>query len=322
MQMTEVPPDHDRLLDEAIDLVIRLQNDPDNPVALEMIRSWRARGIEHEKIWTQVAQIHGASGMILTEKRRLERRESLGLTRRNFVIGGFTALGAGAASYAFGPGLLIQARADHMTAKGEIRRIQLPDNSVATLGPESAIAINFQQSRRDIHLLAGMSFFEVESDKSRPFAVRSGSLTATALGTAFDVSNDAGVLTVSVDHGLVDVRTSDLALRSGVNLADGQWVSCDLSSGNVDRGQRELGQIASWRDNLVIAERETVSALVARIARWVPGRVVIADPFIGKQRVSGIFDLKDPLLALQAVVHPAGARVRQISSVLTVISPV
>lgn len=319
--MTDVTPDHDRLLDEAIDLVIRLQNDPDNPVAFEMIRSWRARGPEHERIWSQVAQIHGASGMILSEKRLLERRESLGLTRRNFVIGGFTAFGLGAATYSFAPGMLVQARADHMTAKGEIRRVQLPDDSVATLGPESAIAVDFQQSRRDIQLLAGMSFFEVASDRNRPFCVVSGTLTATALGTAFDVSNDAGILTVSVDYGLVDVRTSDPTLQTGVNLGDGQWISCDLSSGSVDRGQRDVGQIASWRDNLVIAERETVSALVARIARWVPGRVVIADPFIGKQRVSGIFDLKDPLLALQAVVHPTGAHVRQMSSVLTVISP-
>ena len=46
--MNDIAPDLDRLLDEAIDLVIRLQNDPDNPVALEMIRAWRARGAVHE----------------------------------------------------------------------------------------------------------------------------------------------------------------------------------------------------------------------------------------------------------------------------------
>lgn len=319
--MNETTPDQERLLDEAIDLIIRLQNNPGNPVAIELIRAWRARGPQHEEVWARVSKVHGASGKVLAEKRRVERRDSLGLTRRNFMIGGFAAFGAGAAAYTFGPGMLLHARADYMTEKGEIRRINLPDGSIATLGPESAIALDFRSERRKIDLLAGMSFFEVAGDANRPFSVLTEALSATALGTAFDVSNDAGVLTVSVDHGLVDVRAADPALDMGVKLAEGQWITFDPSSGSIGRGQRESGQVASWRDNLIVAERETVSALVARIGRWIPGRIVIADPFIGDKRVSGVFDLNNPLLALQAAVHPAGARVRQISSFVTVISP-
>lgn len=319
--MNETMPEQERLLDEAIDLIMRLQNHPGNPVAIELIRAWRARGPQHEEVWARVSKVHGASGKVLKEKRRIERRDSLGLTRRSFMIGGLSAFGAGAAAYTFGPGMLLQARADYMTDKGEIRRINLPDGSIATLGPESAIAMDFRSEHRRIDLLAGMSFFEVVSDADRPFSVLSGTLNATALGTAFDVSNDAGILTVSVDHGLVDVRASGSVLETGVKLAEGQWVTFDPSSGDIGRGQREGGQVASWRDNLIIAETETVSALVARIGRWIPGRIVIADPFIGDKRVSGVFDLNSPLVALQAVVHPAGARVRQLSSFVTVISP-
>lgn len=320
--MNGTTPDQDRLLDEAIDLLIRQQNDPENPVAAEMIRAWRLRSPQHEQVWARVSKVHGASGRILSEERRRERRQSLGLTRRNLMLGGFTVMGTGLAAYAFGPQIILQARADHMTAKGEKRRIELPDGSVATLGPESAIALDYREDRRTVGLLAGMSFFEVASDAGRPFSVLSGSLSATALGTAFDVSDDGGILTVSVDHGLVDVRLADPVLEGGEKLGDGQWLTFDPSSGGIDRGRRESGQIASWRDNLIIADKEAVSALVARIGRWVPGRVVIADPSIGRQRVSGVFDLNDPLRALQAVVHPAGGRVRQVSSLMTVISPI
>jgi transmembrane sensor len=320
--MSDTTPDQDRLLDEAIDLVIRHQNDPDNPVAAEMIRAWRARSPQHEQVWARVSKVHGASGRILTEERRRERQKSLGITRRNLMIGGVTVLGGGLSAYAFGPQILLQARADHMTAKGEKRRIELPDGSVATLGPESAIAVNYRSDGRAIDLLAGMSFFEVAGDASRPFSVLSGGLRATALGTAFDVSNDDGILTVSVDHGLVDVRGTALALEDGEKLGEGQWITFDPSSGGIDRGNREAGQIASWRDNLIIAERERISALAARIGRWLPGRVVMADSSIGRQRVSGVFDLSDPLRALEAVVHPAGGRVRRVSSFVTVISPI
>jgi transmembrane sensor len=319
--MTEAAAEHDRLLDEAIDLIIRYQNDPGNPVAIEMIRAWRARSPKHEEAWARVSNVHGASGKLLNEKRRIERRESMGLTRRNFAIGGAALLGTGIASYSFGPDLLLQTRADYITDKGEIRRISLPDGSLATLGPQSAIALDFRGDRRAVDLLAGMSFFEVASDSARPFSVLSGNLRGTALGTAFDVSNDAGIVTLSVDHGLVEVR-ADVIPDNGLRLSNGEWISFDPSTGSIDRGQREADQIASWRDKLIIAERETVSALVARIGRWLPGRVVFADPFIGRQRVSGVFDLNDPVRALEAVVHPAGAHVRRISSLLTVVSPV
>lgn len=318
--MNEATPDQDRLLDEAIDLIIRYQNDPGNPVAVEMICAWRARSPQHEEAWARVSNVHGMSGKLLNEKRRIERRESLGLTRRNFAIGSMAALGAGAAAYSFGPSLVLQARADYATDKGEVRRIALPDGSFATLGPQSAIALDFRSDRRRVDLLAGMSFCEVARDPSRPFTVLSGSLRGTALGTAFDVSNDAGILTLSVDHGLVEVQ-ADAIPEARLTLSDGEWISVDPSSGSIDRGQRESGQVATWRDKLIIAEKEPVSALVARISRWMPGRVVIADPFVGRQRVSGVFDLNDPVRALQAVVHPAGGHVRRMSSLLTVISP-
>lgn len=237
------------------------------------------------------------------------------------MVGGVAALAALGAGSVVAPRLLLGARADHMTATGEIRRIELPDGSVATLGPDSAIGLEFSAQVRRVELLAGMSYFDVAKDAGRPFVVQSGEVTATALGTAFDLSSDAGVVTVGVGHGLVEARAPAASLSSGRRLGPGDSLSFDASSGAVDLHQMAEGQIAAWRDRTIVAERETISALVARIGRWVPGRIVIADPFVGSQRVSGIYDLQDPIRALQAVVHPAGAQVREISPLLTVVSP-
>lgn len=320
--MTETTSDQDKLLNEAIDLVIRVQNDPNNPVTIELVRAWRSRSAAHEGIWTRVYKVHGSAGKVLNHKRTIERRESLGLTRRNLMIGGLMALGGGTLTYAFGPGLLLKARADHITAKGEIRNIALSDGSTVTLGPDSAIELDFQTDRRNINLLAGMGYFVVAPDKSRPFSVSSTPLRATALGTAFDVSIDAGVVSLSVDHGVVETTVSGSDGVPSQHLEQGQWIVFDPASQSIDRGTKDASQVAIWRDNLIIAEREAVSTLVARIGRWIPGSVVVADPFIGSQRVSGIFDLSNPVRALEAVVQPAGGHVHQISSLMTVISPI
>lgn len=313
--------DEDRLTDEAIDLVIRLQNDPGNPVAVEMVRVWRARSPAHRRAWARVSAIHGAAGEVLTNRRKMARRENQGLTRRNLVAGGGLALGAVAAGYALLPQALIRARADFVTGTGEIRQVALPDGSAATLGPDSALSVDFSAARRKIELLSGMAYFEVAPDAARPFVVASGDFTATALGTAYDVSSDAGFVTVAVDRGVVEARAPGASLAAGARLEVGDWLMFDRSSRDVERGRRDADQIASWRDNFIVAEKEAVSALVARIGRWLPGRVVVADPFVGERRVSGIFDLNDPMRALEAIVHPTGARVRRVSSLLTVISP-
>lgn len=273
--------EHDRLVDEAIDLVIRLQSDSDNLVAIEMARQWCSRSPEHERIWQHITKIHGASGKILTEKRKSEQREKLGLTRRNLMIAGSIGIGAAASGSLFYPRVMRDIRADYITATGEIRSVSLPDGSVATLGPDSAIAVQYRNGARRIELLDGMSFFDVARDPNTPFSVAVGGVTATALGTAFDVSSDAGVVTVDVDHGLVDVRASTPLLAAGEKLTENDWVSYDASSGDVDRGKHEPGQVGAWRERLVIAERETVAALVARIGRWIPGKVIFADPYIG-----------------------------------------
>lgn len=147
-------------------------------------------------------------------------------------------------------------------------------------------------------------------------------MISTALGTAFDVSKDAGFLNVSVHDGLVEVSAPDSPLAFGEKLTQGQWLALDEKTHAVERGQREKGQIAAWRDGLIISERETISSVVAKIARWRSGRVVIADPRFGDERISGVFDLRDPITALEAVIHPYGGKVRQFSPWLTVISPI
>lgn len=307
------------LFREAADLAIRLQNDPANPVSLEMVRAWAARSPGHAAAWARIAQIHGMTGKVLGDQRRAA--EGL-LTRRTMVVGGLIGLGAMAAGTWLGPQALRHARADEATSTGEIRRVALADGSLITLGPDSMLAIHFSEQRREVSLLDGMAFFEVARDAARPFCVVAGPVSATAIGTAFDVSSEGGSICVTVDQGIVDIRGPNTPLGAGERLAVGDWITLDPASNKMARGVRDASQIAAWREGLVIADGETVSAMVARIARWQPGHVVMADPFLGSRIVSGVFDLSNPVRALEAVVRPFGARVRQIGPFATVISPV
>lgn len=320
--MDQTDPEREHLVDEAIDLMIRLRNDPANQVAVEMARAWRARSPEHERIWLRVAAVRGAARQLLQGEAEGETGGRGRLSRRTLVVGGAMGLAAAGAGWSALPHLLRNARADHVTGTAEIRQVALPDGSKAILGPDSAIALDYRNGARAVALLGGMSFFDVVADAGRPFRVTSGTVVSTALGTRFDVSDDAGVLTVEVEQGLVEVRPPASPPAAATRLAAGEWAAYDRQSSSWERGGREAGQIGAWRERLVIAERETVFALAARIGRWLPGRIVVAAPHVGAQRVSGIFDLTDPEHALDAVVRPAGGRVRRLSTFVTVISPI
>jgi len=311
--------EEDRLFEEALDLVIRLQNDPDNPVALDLARNWCARGPQYRTAWEEAAEIHGLAGKVITRRRNRERRARTAVTRRAAMLGGGAALIAGAL---YAPGVLLRARADFTTRTAEIRAEALPDGSRATLGPDSAIAVHFGPDERRVELIAGMAFFDVAPETARPFRASAGDLTVTAVGTAFDLSLDAGWRSVSVDRGAVGLSAGGTALRPGEQLAAGNWLTLDAEGVNAERGAREADQIAAWRAARIVAERESVAAVVARIARWQPGRVVIADPSLAERRISGVFDLSQPLAALEAVVLPHGGRIRSLPPWLTVISTI
>ncbi len=315
----EDTPDGERLFEEALDLVIRLQDDPASPVARELVQRWRARSPAHEAAWAEVAEIHGMAGKILGDRTRAARSRR-GVSRRRAILGGTVALAAVGAGALYGPALLLRARADRVTATAELRRMTLPDGSVVTLGPESALRLGFSATARRVELLAGMAFFEVVSDPARPFQTVLDELVASAQAAAFDVSRDAGYVTVAVDRGVVEVAAPAPARRE--RLAAGEWLTLDESARTIVRGKRDAAQIGAWREGMIVAERETIDAVVARISRWQSGRVVMADPRFGHRRISGVFDVKDPVAALAAVVDPHGGKVRQLSPWLTVISPI
>jgi transmembrane sensor len=316
--MTDRPSAEDRLFAEALDLVIRLQSDPDNAVARDLVKRWRARGADHEAAWAEVAEIHGMAGAVL--ERRGRANAGGAVSRRGVLLGGAAALAVAGTGALVGPELLLRARAEHMTATAEVRRIVLTDGSVVSLGPDSAIRSVMEPGQRLVDMLDGMAFFEAAPDAARPFRVRTGALTATALGTAFDISRDAGLVTLAVEHGVVQASMPGSPPARGEALAAGDWLVLDERAGTIARGRRDPDQMAAWRDGLIIAEHETVAAVVARIARWQPGRVVIADPGLGRRPISGVFDLGKPIAALEAVIQPHGGRVRQVGPWLTVLS--
>jgi len=310
--MTEQP----EILEEAIELAMLLQEAPDDPELIAAVRDFRQRGAAHEAAWTRVSGTAGAATRVMDEQERAAATTAHDLSRRNFVIGGLVALGGGTIAAAGLPGLFSRAGADHVTARGELREIRLDDGSLAVLGPDSAVAVDFAENRRAVRLLAGLGYFQVAAGRGA-FELQAGDLRLTTADAAFDVATEPGRIEVAVQRGELEAR----AAADRLTLAADDWARYRGADGWV-RGSRPFAETVSWRDRHLMAEDEMLSALVERIGRWLPQPVVVLDPVAAGTHVSGIFDLSDPARALEAAVRPTGAKLRRIGELMTVVSPI
>ncbi|AGT08792.1 FecR family protein [Paracoccus aminophilus] len=307
-----------RLLDEAIDLMIRRQTSPDSAVLARQIAAWCAQSPDHARIWARVAEAHGRSGAALGSAFGDAPRA---LSRRNFLIGG-AGLGAASMGALGWPKLRLYLLADHLTTTAELLPLDLPGAGQMTLGPASAIAYLDGADAPGVRLLRGMGWFNLDDlpATAPPFTLRAGEVAIRGRRAAFEASEDAGLVNLAVASGEVQVLAP--RLPAPMSLTSGGWLRLNPQGGAIESGQRDASLAGAWQDGLILAEAAPLNVLVARIARWLPGRVVLADSAIARIRVSGVFDMSDPERALDAAVRPTGGKLRRMSSLLTVISSV
>lgn len=94
------------------------------------------------------------------------------------------------------------------TSAAERARVELGDGSKVTLNVESKLIMpkTFGQDSREVEL-QGQAFFDIQSEKNRPFRIKSQSGVIEVLGTSFDVRSysNEDMIEVVVREGTVEV---------------------------------------------------------------------------------------------------------------------
>ncbi|KAF1066472.1 MAG: Protein FecR [Pseudomonas citronellolis] len=189
--------------------------------------------------------------------------------------------------------------ADYVTAEGEVREWTLPDGSQLTLDAGSAVAVQVDGQQRRVELLRGAALFEVRH-LAQPFSVHVGEGSARVLGTAFEVRHQAQGARVVVSEGRVAVQASQQAGAPEVVLAAGEQASfagAQLSPAAPVDASAAL----AWRQGWLSVYRRPLAEVLDDLGRYYPGRIVLLNPQLGRQRVSGSFRTDDPQAALNAL---------------------
>jgi transmembrane sensor len=320
----------DAILDQATAWIVRLQESPNDKAARAEFKGWLAQSDVHARAWAKSKRAWGRMGQVPSAfAHEWPRRTSHGGSAA--VCPGFRPrrLGVryaviGLAACLFVALLLPSAQvwliADYATAVAETSQISLEDGSTVHLGADSAMAVEFGAARRQVTLLRGEAYFDVVSDRERPFSVHADDLDVTVTGTAFDVGITDRSFSVTVGSGSVRVSRPGLKESGAVVLAPGQGLWIDRATGEASDTTTAGRTIAAWRSGHLIVENAPLTDVVAAIARYRRGVVVVADDALREKRVTGGYDLHDPERALRLLVAPYGGTVRQYTPWILVLS--
>jgi transmembrane sensor len=201
--------------------------------------------------------------------------------------------------------LLPQRGAQHFeTRHGEQRTWQLPDNTIVRLNSDSAIAVRFDDARRNVEVVRGQVYFEIAEDEQRPFNVRAGDYLIEDIGTAFDVYRQEAETTVTVVEGRVRVwgqaippslpaGASERQVSVAAPLADlhaGAQARIAVRSGTVEALPAvNVQKATAWVQEKIVFESDAIATVAAEFNRYNRQQIVIDDPRVGAIPISGVF---------------------------------
>lgn len=194
------------------------------------------------------------------------------------------------------------SRQEFQTAQGERATFTLDDQSRITLNTGSRVEVEFSGTLRQVALLRGEVYFDVEPDPERPFQVETGTATVTAVGTAFNIYRREDASDITVTEGIVRVTDRSRAGRStrSAMLEANQHLQASASGLGTSR-QVDPMPLTAWQRGEMIAEKMPLLELTRELARYSDTRIVIRDRDVARLTVSGVFNVDHPDSVLQAL---------------------
>lgn len=321
----------DAIVDAAQDWFLRVSAGDLSPADQSQFDRWHDADPRHRAAYEEICRLWSQLDPLEAAFAPRSQRNVGGLpspSRRSWLAGWRLAVTSAGAAMA---GLLLfllapeaarlptRLMADHSTAVGEQRFVELPDGSAAYLNTDTAIDVMYSAGKRSVVLLRGEALFEVRKDARRPFDVLASDGKATAVGTAFVVRKASDSAIVSVTEGLVRVTSPDADGSSSATPASSMLVSAGESA-SYRRGTTPhlLGQIdveaaAAWQRGVITIRDRPLAEALAEIGRYHRGRIVLIGDAAGQGQVTARLSLGDLDGGIDALVATQGLSITRVT---------
>jgi transmembrane sensor len=172
---------------------------------------------------------------------------------------------------------------------------------------------DFSGRHREV-FLSGEGYFEVESDASRPFIVRTKRLNVRATGTRFNVNvssiEKAAQITlvegkVSVSKNVAGGKTVEIS-----KMTPSQHLAFDTLSGSFNLLTEDTYRFIAWKDGKLIFRNEPLEDVIKRIGYFYNVDIELKDEKLKEYRYRATFEEEslDEILHLLKISSPVDYR--------------
>lgn len=206
------------------------------------------------------------------------------------VVGFFLGMGKGTQRNLLTKVISLGKTEYQETAKGERRKVVLPDGTIVTLQAQSSLEFPsaFTGNIREVKL-EGEAFFEVVKNPHKPFVVKSKHLETKVLGTSFDVIDRANQAQgkVAVVTGKVQMSVPKQGIKQMLtpNLM-GVWQAKQQA---IEAQPFDPKEMISWKSNILYFSKTPLKAVFEQLEMWYGVSIEIAPNTALKGRYSGEF---------------------------------
>lgn len=203
----------------------------------------------------------------------------------------------------------------YQTVAGEQKIVTLSDGSVLKMNVSSQISVHITGHNRQVEMGEGEVFFQVKPDPDRPFEVSTPSGLVQVLGTAFNVKNRRGKVSVDVDHGRVQVQgnpasPTDMKTKE-MTLSSGQGVDINPSGRLVKLRQSNIKQVLAWRQKQAVFKNTPVGDVLHELELYHNVKITLVSDELESKGITGTFDMSKLEQTLELIAMAASLKIEK-----------
>lgn len=265
---------------QAAKWMARLHADDRTPVDEAAFRGWLNADSHHADAFERTSAIWESVGGL----GRLPATSRPQMSRRAVLAGAAAAVVAGGTVFGWREAVAGVYRTD----VGEQRRLVLEDGTRVMLDTATRFRFRPGADSRILSLSTGRINLNVAKD-ARLFVIEAGAQRASLPAGRVDIRRDGETVAFTAIEGTPRILAGGAALA----LEPGHRMM--LTDGRTDRVDRpDLQDLIAWEDGRLAFRDERLSQAVAEMNRYTNRPLIVADPRVGRLRLSGMYRVGDP----------------------------
>lgn len=185
------------------------------------------------------------------------------------------------------------------TLPGERVSVTFSDGSRVKLNGASLIRLpkEFSGDTREVKLLKGEAYFDVTTNREKPFIVHTPRADVEVLGTKFNINAypRGKNVQVVVAEGKVAVRSNETAAdkmpdeKQEVLLTSGQLTTVDETGLPAEPKQTNLLSHIGWIDNIIVFESASLADVLDRLSNYYDVSFEVRDSTLYQRKLTAEF---------------------------------